>query len=848
MYKNGKYIGYVVYLLLLAVGINLGAAETLRPPSVPLVACDPYFSIWSPADKLTDTDTVHWTGKPNRITSLVRIDDKSFRLLGKEPGDVPALNQTGVEVLPTRTICTFEGQGVQLKVTFMTPALSDDLMICSRPVTYVTWQAQAVDGKKHNISVYFDASAELTVNTGSQTTTASVDAKSGVSTIKIGSKDQLVLAKRGDDVRIDWGYLFISAKNVKSAVIESLGAQRAAFSGSKNKVKTGEGSSQRGCMVLDLGAVADKPVSQWLVLAYDDEYSVQYFKKNLRPFWRRNGDDAAALLQKSLNEYEALKTRCENFDAELMADLTKAGGVKYAQISALAYRQCLAASKIVADANGQPLFFPKENFSNGCMGTVDVIYPMAPQLLFTSPTLTKAMLLPILDYASSPRWRWPFAPHDLGVYPLANGQVYGGGERTVDNQMPVEETGNMILLLAALAQIEGNADFSAKYWPTLEKWAAYLKDKGFDPENQLCTDDFAGHLAHNVNLSAKAICGLAAFGQLAEARGDKALADEYNKIAHEYAANWIKESSKGEVSPLAFDRPGTWSQKYNVVWDRILGLNLFPDSLLRNEMDFYKKHLNTFGLPLDSRKDYTKLDWTIWTATLTQNAGDFAALVDPVYRFLNESPSRVPMTDWYDTKTARQVGFQARSVVGGVYIQMLYDKAVWKKWASRDTTRAANWAPIPEVTKYQTLMPAADQQSSSWRYTTTQPAADWAMPGFNSSAWSEGKSGFGHSIRDRKLIGTDWTTDDIWLRKEVELTDANWDKVEGWIGHDDDAEVYINGVLAINLPGATGNYESYPLSAAAKATLKAGKNTIAVHCRNTGGEQFIDFGLVELKN
>lgn len=105
---------------------------------MPLVACDPYFSIWSPADKLTDADTVHWTGKPHRLTSLVRIDDKAFRVMGTQPTNVPALPQTSVEVLPTRTIYNFEGEGVRLTLTFMTPVLPDDLMIYSRPVTYVT--------------------------------------------------------------------------------------------------------------------------------------------------------------------------------------------------------------------------------------------------------------------------------------------------------------------------------------------------------------------------------------------------------------------------------------------------------------------------------------------------------------------------------------------------------------------------------------------------------------------------------------------------------------------------------------------------------------------------------------
>jgi hypothetical protein len=261
--------------------------------------------------------------------------------------------------------------------------------------------------------------------------------------------------------------------------------------------------------------------------------------------------------------------------------------------------------------------------------------------------------------------------------------------------MPVEETGNILVLLAALAQMEGHADFAAQYWPVLEKWAAYLKGKGFDPENQLCTDDFSGHLAHNVNLSAKAICGLASFARLCELRGDKAQAAEFMKLAQEYASRWVKEADDGDHFRLALDKPGSWSQKYNTVWDRILGFGLWPAALWRKEMDFYKRTQNAYGLPLDNRQPYTKLDWTLWTATLTQDRADFDALVAPVFCFLNETPNRSPMTDWYQTKDAKKVGFTARPVVGGVFLQTLYDKAFWQKWAGRDRAKAAHWAPLP---------------------------------------------------------------------------------------------------------------------------------------------------------
>jgi hypothetical protein len=505
----------------------------------------------------------------------------------------------------------------------------------------------------------------------------------------VGSVEQPILQKKGDDLRIDWGRFCVAAPNGEkpAANIGSADAARDFFAVQgrlqPKKVTSMPGARDVMAFALDLGKVGTKPISRYLILAYDDEFSIQYFNTNLRPYWRSTGDDAAALLRKAVADYSSLKERCAAFDDKLMADLRRVGGESYARICALAYRQCYAANKVVADANGQPLMFPKENFSNGCIGTVDVIYPMAPQFLLFSPLLTKAMLVPILDYAASPRWRWPFAPHDLGTYPLANGQVYGGGERTEKDQMPVEETGNMLLLLAGLAQIEGNADFSIKYWPVLEKWAEYLKAKGFDPENQLCTDDFAGHLAHNVNLSAKAICGLGAFAKLCDWRGDTNKEAAFLQLAKEFATRWVKEANDGDHFRLAFDKPGTWSQKYNLVWDQILALNLFPVDTKRKEMDFYKTRQNTYGLPLDSRKDYTKLDWTLWTATLTQDRADFESLVEPVYRFLNESPSRVPMTDWFDTKTGKKVGFQARSVVGGVFLQMLYDPGLWKQWAGK---------------------------------------------------------------------------------------------------------------------------------------------------------------------
>ncbi len=849
----------LVFLALLSLGcFTTAKAQAFRPPSVPLVACDPYFSIWSPADKLTDANTTHWSGRTQRLTSLVRIDGKAFRIMGTKPENVPALSQTSVQVLPTRTIYIFDGAGVQLTLTFMNADLPDDIDLMSRPVTYVTWEAQSTDGEKHDVSVYFDASSELAVNDTHQPVNFQKADISKIQAWSVGTVEQPVLQKKGDDVCIDWGYFYVAApENKKESITANVGSlSRSHFISEGTLPEPAEASLLQNngrndsviAFVADFGSVQKKPVSRWLMLAYDDGYSIQYMKHNLRPYWRRNGWQASDLLQAAAHDYASLQKRCAKFDDELIADLRNAGGENYVILGTLAYRQCFASGKFAADANGQPMFFCKENHSNGCICTSDVFYPMSPQFLLFGPSLAKSFIVPFMNYAASDRWTFPFAPHDLGTYPQANGQVYGGGERNENDQMPVEESGNLLLLFCAVAEMEGNADFAGLYWKQLEQWAGYLKEKGFDPANQLCTDDFAGHLAHNVNLSAKAICALGAYAKLCEMRGDSAQAAEYSKIAHEFAERWVKEADDGDHFRLAFDKSDSWSQKYNLVWDKILGLNLFPDSVAQKEMAFYKKTQNQYGLPLDYRKGYTKLDWTTWTATLTQNRQDFEALITPIVAYLNETPDRTPMSDWYQTKDARRVGFDARPVVGGVYIEMLYDKDDWHKYASRDKTKAANWAAVPTEPKMTVILPAADRKPAIWSYTLATPKGNWTSTNFNDSSWAQGESGFGTPGTPGAVIGTVWKTDDIWLRREVYIAPTTYDDLEGWLHHDEDAEVYINGVLALKTHGYIANYDAFLLTPEAKAALKPGNNIIAVHCHQTTGGQYVDFGLVDVQN
>jgi len=168
--------------------------------------------------------------------------------------------------------------------------------------------------------------------------------------------------------------------------------------------------------------------------------------------------------------------------------------------------------------------------------------------------------------------------------------------------------------------------------------------------------------------------GIASFGRLAEMLGKNDIATKYTDEAKRMSAEWTKMADDGDHYKLTFDQAGTWSQKYNLVWDELLGFNLFPDEVRKKELAYYLTKQQKFGLPLDSRRTYTKSDWIIWTATLADDQDTFNKLIDPLHDYVTHTPDRVPMSDWYETTDAKQVGFQARSVVGGYFIKMLKNR------------------------------------------------------------------------------------------------------------------------------------------------------------------------------
>ena len=545
--------------------------------------------------------------------------------------------------------------------------------LLSSPVNYISYEVQSLDKHTHDVQIYFSVTPQWAVNSLEQEVSVESYQSSGIRILKTGTLEQNVLGKSGDIICIDWGYFYLAGKQSEFSEI-SMGAPDFIQGSFVEKGILPDIKTTRTSVRLDreeillaysenLGSVKNQKAEGYLMIGYDDIASIQYFGKNLKAYWKKKYPMMEAALADARKNYAKTIQKCDAWDRKVMEDAVEAGGQQYAELCAVSYRQAVAAHKLVSGPDDELFFFSKENNSNGSIGTVDVTYPSCPVFIRYNTEIMKAMLNFIFDYSESGRWTKPFAAHDIGTYPLANGQTY-------QEDMPVEETGNMLIMTTAIAIADGNADYAAKHWETLTIWSNYLAEEGLDPENQLCTEDFAGHLAHNANLSAKAIMAIAGYGRLAEML-NKPEAKKYTEMAKKMAVEWEQKANDGDHYRLSFDKPDTWSQKYNFVWDKTLGLNILPDEIMKKEVAFYLKNQNKYGLPLDYRFTWGKTDDTVWSATMADSESDFQELIRPLWKYVNETSSRVPLGDWYETLNADYINFRARSVVGGVFMKSL---------------------------------------------------------------------------------------------------------------------------------------------------------------------------------
>ncbi|KAI0265444.1 DUF1793-domain-containing protein [Gloeopeniophorella convolvens] len=665
------------------------AATPFNPPAVPLAVRSPYLSTWLPQGAGTALNAAwptFWTGQITGWAGYVSVDGQAYNFLGDPGGVNGALKavQKSFTFTSTQSVFVMTAGPIDLTATFLSPVEPTDLVKQSTPFSYLALSAASNDGNSHSVQVYTDISAEwasgdnsLTVNW--TTTTGSV------LTHQVQLENQSVFTENAD--HIQHGSVFYSTTSSPSAtfqtgqdiVVRQQFVTSHVLAGTQDKnFRAVSDDWPVFAFAHDLGSVTapTNPVVFTVGLVRDPaiEYIVAGGASQSRSlyFWSQFSTVSSAI-SSFIGDYGNALNRANNFDGLVQRDASKVSG-NYASIVALSIRQALGATEItISKTSGgafntsDVLMFMKEISSDGNVNTVDVIFPAWPAFLYLNPTLGKYLLLPLFEYQATGQYPNKWSVHDMGAsYPRALGHNDGK-----DEAMPLEESGNMLIMTLSYTLRTGDTSLIKTYSSLLSQWTQFLVAEALIPANQISTDDFAGSLANQTNLAIKGIIGIRAMAQIANMLGDALQSQNYTIIATSYASQWenFALSSDKTHLTLSYGDDSSWGLAYNLFADKLLGFNLFPASIYQTQAAWYSTHGNAFGVPLDTRHTYTKSDWQIFTAAMLASTSTSVRdqLVNGVHAFASDAlaSNTEPFGDWYETSNGATEGFRARPVVGG---------------------------------------------------------------------------------------------------------------------------------------------------------------------------------------
>jgi len=404
----------------------------------------------------------------------------------------------------------------------------------------------------------------------------------------------------------------------------------------------------------------------------------------LRPYWRRNGLDGSGLMALAAQDQDALEARARAFDSALQTDLVQLGGSEWAKLAALVWRQTLGAANLAVDSSGSPVLLPRAGGRPA--RTLDVV-DGAPIFLATSPGLARALAAPLLERARSPGWDVPFAPVVLD-------EPAPGPALAVDPER-VAATAGLLLLTAQIGVVEDRVRFAERYADLLGRWAESLDRIGLDVGAPSVSG--ANVLAPlDANAAQLSVLALGAWSQIAAKRGLDAEARRYRARAEDLARAWIARASSNGVAPtrLALDAEGSWSQRTALVWDRLLGLGLFPAELATSEAAALRARWGTLaGTALDSRSPAASLARGMWSAGLARDRAEFEALVKPLHAWVGTLDDRRPLSARYDAQSGRSLGSEGGIELGALFLRLLQDRTARARWSAQGARVPEGHAP-----------------------------------------------------------------------------------------------------------------------------------------------------------
>jgi hypothetical protein len=664
--------------------VSVGGAG-LRPPAVPLAVRTPYASTWLCGTDLAGKWSTGWNGPTMPVCGIVRVDGRPYVWCGK-PGlkGVPNMTQTALDVTPTRTIFTFEAPGVRLVAEWLSPIEPGNPQLQSVPLSLLTVTVASVDGGRHAVQLYCDISGQwASWNSNDEIEWHTCLTKSRHWTVQLAHR--VPFSERNQ--MAGWGAGVFSTPNTPHVTYQSGASKTVRESFVANgklpdKVDPHFRPIDDAWPVFglsrDLGTVGSGADPTYFSLGhFETDYSIKYLGTPLAPYWQQWWRSWQSMVDDFLGSASATRQRARGLDESVTSRATSAGGAGYAGLCALAVRQAYGACQLASSPGGEPWAFLDEISSGSYINTVDVILDSSAVFLDLDPGYLAMLLSPVLDYAASSEWTEDYAPHSLGLWPIASGNPPNGADR---EPMPMQESAGMLIMAASYAArvaTDTAQAFLQPYSALWSRWANLLISQLPVPPSQLTTIDYLGPLKADTNLAALGIVGLGAAAQIASILGDTSNQDAWSAKASEFASKWAQKAMNPDGTHLEAEMgsPGTWSNVCNAYWDRALGTGLIPTSIAELQAGWYRQQLGTFGLAVDGTwADLGRVDEQAWTAAWLYDYQVGKDMIDALVAYTNHTSYTVPMPDTYDTTAGgpgQKRNWRARPVVGGIFALLL---------------------------------------------------------------------------------------------------------------------------------------------------------------------------------
>ncbi|KAH9877777.1 hypothetical protein J1614_002994 [Plenodomus biglobosus] len=624
----------------------------------------------------TQGQDIGWTG-------LIKVDGKTLTWMGAPIQVLELANQTSYEYTSTSSIFKLIADDkVELKVTFLSPLTPMDFKRQSLTFSYMNVEVSSIDDSEHDVQIYTDISAVITRQSGGLTLlTTFTTTRSGTKNRYSGLSGKIRLNGTGSDNDVR-GLFDATGKldNSKDTNFRAINDRWPVFA-----------------YATDFGSVGSEPKSKLFTIGLAQNEAIRFLgadgNRTLSSLWKSYFGNELSALSFFHDDYKESSRLSTELDDKIRGDSMAIAGHNYAILTTLVPRQIFGATQFVGTQDNYYLFM-KEIASNGNTQTVDVIYPASPFFLYTNPDLMTLLLNPHFENQEHGWYPNKSAIHDLGLhYPNATGHPDGK-----DQVMPLEECGNMIIMVLAYVQRSGNIDYIKQHYPILKQWSEYLVEYGLIPSYQYSTDDFAGQLENQTNLALKGIIGLEAMSQISRMVGEDVDANDFTATAHDYLTKWTKLGINHDANPphstLTYNNMSTHSLLYNLYNDRLLNLSFVPQEIYDMQDKFYPTKLDRYGVSLDTRhRTWTKTDWQIFCAAIasTETRDMF---INAIAKFVNETPTSRAFTDLYDTDTgayAHGIEFKARPVQGGLFALLLLDYPEKGYQAPHQVLGKMNW-------------------------------------------------------------------------------------------------------------------------------------------------------------